>query len=436
MQSLKFPLATQFAQSFVLLGIAVSLMAQTPAEISRKPMPAKIEKQILIFPDAVVAEQWPHTLKLVNPPQNLELLNPGQCVRIGIVAIGDDRNSLLEKTQLAFHVEFAGQKQDSPLAPFAGSKQIKPEGGDLVTQALAAGNVQNPLLSMVSLAASANKWCVPDDAQDGTATFDVEIESPAGHQKEARTKIQIESFETGSKHEFKDDAEIEGFVSRYYSHPNPARLVVLLRRFAADAKIQSTRGTSESTIALLGAALKSNPAAADYFMGRVSLETGFTRAIGLIALRRGGYNTSEILEKLSSQEREKIENLPQLPDPADLAPDGESATRMDMSWGEFNATGFVAPLENVTRRLAWRSDYDALEKMIKNPNHSTEWTPVVAHGTTYAAAGWSLGSFQRTDPLAADYIEFLIASPDTPDGIKNELKGLQTNLAFQLHREK
>jgi hypothetical protein len=51
-------------------------------------------------------------------------------------------------------------------------------------------------------------------------------------------------------------------------------------------------------------------------------------------------------------------------------------------------------------------------------------------------AGWSLGSFQRTDPLAADYVEFMIASPDTPQNIKSELTGLSTNPAFKQEDKK
>jgi hypothetical protein len=51
-------------------------------------------------------------------------------------------------------------------------------------------------------------------------------------------------------------------------------------------------------------------------------------------------------------------------------------------------------------------------------------------GVGYGAAGWAFGSFQRSDPLAADYIEFLIASPDSPELVKTELKELQTDPAF------
>lgn len=436
MQSIQFLVASRSLRRIVgclcvLAGLGISALSQTVGVWTHKPVPAKIEKTILIFPDSVVTEQWPQTLKLVNPPQNLNLLNPGECIRIGIVATGDDRDSLLERTQFSFRVEFAGQTQDHSLTPFAGIKQIKPEGADAVMQIAAAGSVEIPPLSMASLGASAGKWCVPDDAQDGTATIDAEVESPAGHQKQSTAKIQIESFETGSKHAFKYETDLGDFFEKYYRQPNPARLIVLLRYFASDAKMLSTQGTPESTIVFLAAALKADPIAAKDFMTRISSEKGLTRAIGLIALRRAGYDISDVLEKLSSQERTQIENLPHLPDPSDLTPDADSATRLDMSWGEFSATGAMAPLQNVVRRLAWRSDYDIFDKMRQIPNHPTEWTPVVARATTYGAAGWALGSFQRTDPLAADYIDFLIASPDTPDAIKTELKELQANPAFR-----
>ena len=74
--------------------------------------------------------------------------------------------------------------------------------------------------------------------------------------------------------------------------------------------------------------------------------------------------------------------------------------------------------------------------MQKTPNHPIEWTPAIMRAVTYESAGWALGSFQRTDPLAADYIEFLIASPDTPEVVKAELKALQTDPAFKWQDKK
>ena len=279
-------------------------------------------------------EQWPHTPKFANPPQNLKLLNPGQCIRVGVIATGDDRDDYLGKTQLSFRAELGGQAQDHPMALLAAIKEMKPEGKDMINAALTYAGIPNPGIATASLGASAASWCVPDDAQDGTATINAEIDSPKGREKLKTAAIQIESFETGSKHEFENDKESNDLVMTYYRQPNPARLIVLLRRFAVDAKLQSTQGVPESTIAFLAAALKANSTAAMDFMTRVSSENGFSRAIGLIALRRAGYDIANVLEKLDPQERTKIGNLPQLPDPSDLTGDANSATRLDMSWGQ------------------------------------------------------------------------------------------------------
>jgi hypothetical protein len=127
---------------------------------------------------------------------------------------------------------------------------------------------------------------------------------------------------------------------------------------------------------------------------------------------------------------------PILPDPYEMAPDGENATRLDILWGIYTTTGQYAPVEKIASTLAWRSDWDAFDKLRKTPNHPTDWTPSIARAVTYGAAGWALGSFQRNDPLTADYIEYMLASPDISDSVKTELKGLLTNPAFKENDKK
>lgn len=433
MQSKRFPASTQLVRALAwglcaIASVAAPLTAQSAAN-TPKSTPAKIGKRdILVFPDSAVAEQWPHTLKLVNAPQNLRLLNPGQCIRIGVVATGDGRDSYLEKTQLAFRVEFAGADNNFPLAVFAEIKQIKPEGGDFVTQALGSINVQNPLLTMASLGASANRWCVPDNAQDGVVTIEAEVDSPGGHQKLDRIEIPVESFETGSKRAFKND-EAEQFLTKYHDQPEPARLLPALQ--ALGDALRAKPENVLSSAATFSAALKENPAAAKDFMARISTQTGFTRAFGLLALLNAGYDTAPVLKTMTEDEQKMFANRPVLPDPYDFSHPEDVATRFDMLWGVFTTTGQFAPLQKIATALAWRSDWDGFEKARQSSNPPREWTPSIGRGVAYGAAGWSLSSFQRTDPLAADYIEFLIAAPDTPAEIRSELKGLTTNPAFR-----
>jgi hypothetical protein len=102
-----------------------------------------------------------------------------------------------------------------------------------------------------------------------------------------------------------------------------------------------------------------------------------------------------------------------------------------MLWAVFGATGQFKPVSTVASALAWKADYEDFDKLRKAPNHPSTLTPSIARGVTYTAAGWSLWSFQRNDPLVADYIDYMLASPDTPDAVKSELTGLSSNPAFK-----
>ncbi len=192
--------------AFAVTWAALSLRAQDATPSLHKLSAPNIEPQIVLLAESVVQTQWTHTLRLVNAPKSITLLNPGQCVRVGIYSTGDNRDDYLEKTKLSFRVQFAGHSDVHPFAPPSQFKQIKPEGGDFVTAALSAGGVKLPdtMKTMASLGASGDHWCVPIDAGDGTATVQAETESPGGHQVLNSSTIQIESFETGSKKSFKD----------------------------------------------------------------------------------------------------------------------------------------------------------------------------------------------------------------------------------------
>ena len=108
--------------------------------------------------------------------------------------------------------------------------------------------------------------------------------SRAGHEKMPAAKIQIESFETGSKRAIKDHKEMESLLMGYYRQPNPARLLPMLQYFATNKAAISHPGTAESIAAFLSAALKDDPVAAKDFEARLSAQPAFTRA-----LRRAGF---------------------------------------------------------------------------------------------------------------------------------------------------
>jgi hypothetical protein len=416
-----------------VVTLALSLHAQDATYPPPKPSPPQIEQQVFVLAEAVVQSQWAQTLSVVNAPHDVSLLNPGQCVRVGIVSTGDNRDDFLEKSKLSFRVEFAGHKSVYPSASPSGFKKIKPEGSDFVSTALSAGGVKMPdaMKTMASLGVSAEHWCAPVDAGDGTATVQSEVESPAGHQVLSPSTIQIESFETGSKNTFKDDKEFGIFLQTYYRQANPARLLPALQFVFAEQTQHPREGQLEIIAAFLSAAAGSDPIAAQDFRARIALQPVPMRALGLLILRSAGYDISGVLDKLSKEDQKKFLNITPLQDPYDLSPTRELFQHLDMLWAVFGATGQFKPVKAVASALSWRSDYEDFEKLQKTPNHPSTLTPSIVRGVTYTAAGWSMWSFQRNDPLVADYIDYMLDSSETPEAVKSELMNLSSNPAFK-----
>jgi len=285
--------------------------------------------------------------------------------------------------------------------------------------------------TMATLAVSAERWCVPLSASDGNAVVQAEVETPEGNRSLDSSTIAVESFETGSEKSFKDDQEMDAFSKTYYRQPNPARLLPVLQFIVANQTKQTRRGQVEILTAFVTAALKSEPRAGEEFRKRIGAEPSLTRAPGLMVLRSAGYDIGSVLSVLSEEEQRKFLSLPQLQDPFDLAPTRDLFQHLDMMWAVYMATGDFKAVQTIAGTLSWRADYEAFDKLRNTPNHPSTLTPSIVRGVTYTAAGWSLWSFQRNDPLVADYIEYLLASPDTSDSIKTELRGLSSNPAFK-----
>jgi len=412
---------------------ALSLQPQNSSYPAQKSSPPTIVSQIVVLPESVVQRQWTHTLKLINAPQNASLLNPGQCIRVAIYSTGDNRDNYLENTKLSFKVEFAGHSDFHPLESLLEVKQIKPAGGDFVSAALSSAGIELPATTktMASLGASAARWCVPVDASDGTATLEAKVESSRGHQPLNPSIIQIESFETGSKKSFTDVDQLGEFSLAYYRQPNPARLLPALQFLIANQTQQLREGQAEIFAAFLGAAIKSDPIAAHDFLIRIGAQPPLTRAFGLLVLQSAGYDISSVLNTLSAEDQQKLHTLSPLQDPFDLTPSEDLFHHLDMLWAVFGATGELKPVQTISSALSWRADYEGFDKLRKAPKHPSTLTPSIVRGVVYTAAGWSLLSFQRNDPLVADYIDFMRASPDTPPVVKSELAGLSTNPAFE-----
>ena len=328
----------------ISLWILLMIAARGNVAAQVKSHPGRIEPQILVLHEQVVEEQWPATLSLVNAPADVTRIEPGQCVRFGVFATGDNRDALLTQMQFAFEFKFSGKTESFPAEPAQAIKQIKPQGGDFVTQALASAGIKNPVNTMASLAASKARWCVPVDTVDGTAMVQGKATAPDGKKVLLKSRsIDVQTFETARKRRpFKDSNGGGEWVIQYYAAPDPAELWPALRLVAGD---ENARNTS-NTMMFFASALKASKPAAEEMMKKLAGEELWVRRFGAAALKFAGYPVDSVIQAFPQEDQAFLSSLRQ-PDPFDMTPGQDIGARQDMLWSMFFATGDIRPVRTI-----------------------------------------------------------------------------------------
>jgi hypothetical protein len=411
----------------VLLGLVVVASAQDQVYPEGKPVATKISPDLFVLDNQVVEQQWRASLSLINAPSDLKEVESGQCVRFGVIASGNDKDRLLHSAKLRFEFSLAAAPQTFAAEPPEEVRQVKPEGGDFVTEALAAGGVKNPMLSMASIASSRAKWCMPVDTEGGTATIRATVETSDGKSFSLNPrKIDLNTFDSSRKNvPFKDMSAFVPWLQHYHSAPDPAELLPGLRIVASDDKAR----LMPNVMVFFVKALKASPAAANDLLRALPNEVRPVQIYSIPLLSEAGYATGPLLTGFKEDERTVISSV-HLPDPFDLKPDRALPSRMDMLWAEFFATGRIEPVKAVASMLAWRGDYEKFVEIQKSGQKPTEATESIIRGVVYTAAGWSLNALSRNDGVVADYIDAIRSSPDTAADVKEELANIHTNPAF------
>jgi hypothetical protein len=417
-----------FSGGFLLCAAFLSGVTSAQQVLKDNLPPAKLSPVPYILSDAVVTQQWPVTLPLVNAPETLTHLSPGQCIRVGVIASGKGHKDLIGKVSIGFTVRYGAQKESFPTEDPQSTKQMKPEGSDFVTSALAAGGIEAPDMSMASMAGSAGKWCVPSEAQGGKVDVAVTVTVDGKTTKMKPTVAEVDSL-VSLPAPFKSAEEASDWMQRYHFSPRPALLVP-----AAQLILPHKDGLPFAQEFLVSA-VKQDPAAAARLGPELTACDRVTKLFMLDLFDKANTHLDQP-PILNDDEKQILAQAPALPDPFDMTPDRELFSKLDRLWGNFAATGRIEPVKALTSALAWRTDYDAFVEMKKEGKKPTELTSSLVRALTYMAAGWSLSSFKRSDGLAADYIEAISASPETPASIKKELAGLDSEPAFKRNNEK
>lgn len=409
--------------SSLLLIALLSGIAPAQQVVKDNLAPARLLPVPYLLLDAVVTQQWPATLPLVNGPVSLTQLSPGQCIRAGVVARGKSHAELIGKVSIGLTVWYGGKEQTFPTQVPQATKQLKPEGTDFVTAALAAAGVKAPDMSVASMAGSTGKWCVPADAQGGKVEIEVVASVDGRAVKMKRAVVEIDSL-VNPPLPFKNAEEASDWMQHYHFAPRPVLLVPAMQTLAPYKNGQPFAQE------FLSAALKQDRITAARLGPALAASDRITRLFTLDLLAKAGISLDKALE-LSEEDKQRLAQAPPLTDPFDMALNRELFSKLDRLWGNFAATGRIEPVKSLTSALAWREDYEAFVQMQKEGRKAPELTDSLVRALTYMAAGWSLNSFKRSDGLAADYIEAIAASAETPASIKKQLAGLDSEPAFK-----
>lgn len=411
-----------------LAVVSSSCLGLAQQDAKAKLDPAALEPAPWVIDETVVTEQWSKTLPVVHAPAELKDLAPGQCVRLMVIATGDHASDFLGAPEIGFKVRFDGRERTIAAAPATAKKELKSSQYDAMQALLAKGKLNVTIPPVAAVSASSGRWCVPDDAQAGEASFAAAIVL-AGKRTELNTvALRVIAPETPGKLPFHDEASVSDWMVAYYQHPQAAYIVPMIAQLP---DIFKKRDVATTVQQLELAAMERSPAATARMGVLLGKQSAQAQAMTVQLAKEGGL-ALPLPFKLSEGQQEFVDKLPPLPDAYDLTPDQKLFGKQDQLWSLFSATGQRAPVDSVIGMLAWHGDWIAFKKLQDSHAKITELTPEIVRGLAYSSAGWSLASFQRSDPLVADYIAAAIAEPGTPAEIKTELQHLADNPAFKM----
>ncbi len=416
---------------FVLLLTAVTQLARADAPAS-------------IAPDLwVLSPDWAGRLPpqgSVNAPEAVgEALTPGQGLALALVAQGADRAALLKNRTLDIRIESAGRTAEfRGLAPES-VRPIKAEGADLALLALDAGGVSEADrakvargTTLVSFAIFHPPWTAPDAAQPAVVT--ITCSTPGGPDLQP-VHLVIRPWSDWAKQEDPDKDTLGAALRGYHDNFPPGLLLSMLR-----GAIKQGALASPAVQTYFIFAFKAQPGAQKAAFDLLPTLDPRTQAIVLLVLRRGGADISGHLEPLSAQARnalsaiEPLENparLPAFKDPVSVPAVSGIGPALDQCWGAWMATGDSQYLRAIVDELGGAADYPALQAWEQAKGGAKGLNASVARGLAYQVAGWSLTSFQRTDPHVSDWLLYWEKDPSVPQAVRDQIAALPTNPAFR-----
>lgn len=420
-------------------GMFVSLRGE---EITKStPAPNRIRSQIVVLP-----ANWPDKIPptgRVNPPIFLSTVYPGQRVAVGLLSQGPDRATLFDGVTASIRISRLSRSQSEwhEVKPRA-IRAIKAEGADFSLMALRAGGISaselakmEEMTSLVTLAVFNADLVVPAADVGNEVEIRLTISGTAQPVTISPVRLEIRTAAQWLGKPAPALAQIDHQLNRDCSDLPPGQLLSWFKTLAADP-----HHDAPPLRALFAVAFQSNEALRAAAVDVWPKQDPAVQDALLRSLRLAGIDVGALLPTLPAEKIAllnaiaplgDVRQLPQFTDRAELKDVAWLGSAMDQCWGAWMATGDKVYLQSIVSYLAYAEDFPALKRWKETRGGEKGLTPAVARGLGYQTAGWSLGSFMRTDPHVADWLLYWQNDTTVPETIRKQLASLMTNPAFR-----
>lgn len=384
----------------------------------------------------------------VNAPGQIRTLAPGQGFAIGLVLEGENREQLLDGRTLVVKISTsAGVFEKRDIKPLA-VRRIKATGADMVRIVLEASGIDakekdkvEKLTTVLSMAVYECGWEAPNVPREELVHIEARLvggKEPISSLK--ATDVTLRPWSDWATEPEPGDEVLSGFMGKYYDSPRPGLLLPMLK-----TAVHSDRLNQAPCYSFFVAAFRECPQAKQEAIKAYDALDLPCQGGLLLILRLLGEDVSSMLATIPESARGFYKGVEPLQDPRAFTPFtdpidpqvlAQVGVPMDECWGSWMATGDSSYVRSLVGLLAGAPNYKTLQSWIKEKGGEKELNARVASGLAYMVAGWSLSSFQRTDPRVADWLSYWQQDATIPALLREEIKLLPTNPAFQRDKEK
>lgn len=375
-------------------------------------------------------------------PELFAVLQPGRKVALGLMAEGPGRATAFADVRIDVIISVASKEAASmkDVRPST-VRPIKAQGADFMLAALTAAGIGveertklEAAVSSVELAVFPVDWLVPKVSRETEVTMTVRLHGSGNGVEIPSLRTKIEPTGSWLGREPASIQEIGKQLNRHRGDLSAGELLYWLNSVAGSRPF-NTPSVHGYFVYAFKHRLEAREALPEFY----AKFDGQKQPAVLWMLRLAGQDPRTVLPALSEEAAAPFKKfvpmpdpplLPEFEDPIELQAAAGLGNAMDLCWAAWMATGESGYLRKLVNLLKGAPDFPAYQKWQAERGGEKGLNASVARGMAYQIAGWSIGSFYRTDPRVADWIQYWREDENVPELIRSELNKLPTNPAF------